>query len=182
MKKFCIIGNSFYYTACMTFLLFLAACQSQPAEEGTEKEGSQKAETTQEDMGQKPWVLDIEEATVNNQFYREAEWTGEYMQMTLMSLKPGEVIDLELHEDIDQFIRIEQGEARVRMGKTKEDLLFDKTVSGDWAIFIPAGYWHEVKNIGDTDLKLYSIYTPPVHPSGTRHETYKEADSNEHGH
>ncbi len=180
MKKPCITRNSFYFTVCMAILLIFTGCQPQPKAKETEKPDSEKAETSRGDMGQRPWVLDIEEATVNNHFYREVKWTGDYMQMVLMSLKPGEVIDLELHEDIDQFIRIEQGEARVMMGETKENLLFDKIVSDDWAIFIPAGYWHKIRNIGDADLKLYSIYTPPEHPSGTRHETYEEAETHEH--
>lgn len=182
MKKFCIIKKSFFYTPFIFILLLLAGCQSQPAAEESENDNSEKAETIGEDMGRKPWVLDIEETTINNQFYREAQWTGDFMQMVLMSLKPGEVIDLELHENIDQFIRIEQGEARVRMGETEENLLFDETVSDDWAIFIPAGYWHELRNIGDTDLKIYTIYTPSEHPSGIRHETYEEAESHEHEH
>ena len=98
------------------------------------------------------------------------------MQMVLMSIEPGGVIDLEVHEDHDQFIRIEQGEARIRMGKTEEDLTFDENVTDDWAVFIPAGYWHEVRNTGNTDLKLYTIYAPPEHPSGTLHETYEDAE------
>jgi mannose-6-phosphate isomerase-like protein (cupin superfamily) len=133
-----------------------------------------------EDMGKKPWVLDIEEATVENSNYRIAKWSGEYMQMVLMSLKPGEIIDLEIHEDHDQFIRIEQGEARVLMGRSEDKLDYDEKVSDDWAIFIPAGYWHKVENTGKSDLKLYTIYAPGEHPEGTIHKTYKEAT--EHGH
>ncbi|MFO8128410.1 MAG: cupin domain-containing protein [Bacteroidales bacterium] len=182
MKKSHAIRKIFCYTTCMFIFLLLAGCQPKPAAEETETENSEKTETTQEDMGQKPWVLDIEKATVDNHYYREAKWTGDYMQMVLMSLKPGEVIALEMHDDIDQFIRIELGEARVMMGKTKESLLFDETVSDDWAIFIPAGYWHKLKNIGDADLKVYTIYAPAEHPSGIRHETYEEADSQEHEH
>ncbi len=166
----------------MILFLLLAGCQPQPEAEETETTISEKAETTRKDMGKKPWVLNIEKDTLDNHYYREVKWTGEYMQMVLMSLKPGEVIDLELHEDIDQFIRIEQGEARVMMGETKESLLFDKTVSDDWAIFIPAGYWHEIRNVGETDLKLYSIYSPTEHPAGIRHETYEEAEAYEHEH
>ncbi len=182
MRKSNITRNSFYFAAGMFIFLLMAACQPQPAADEAETRDSEMTESSAEDMGQKPWVLNIEEATVNNQFYREAKWTGDYMQMVLMSLKPGEVINLELHNDIDQFIRIEQGEARVLMGETKENLLFDETVSDDWAIFIPAGYWHEVRNTGNTDLKLYTIYTPAEHASGTRHETYEEAEAHGHDH
>jgi mannose-6-phosphate isomerase-like protein (cupin superfamily) len=128
-----------------------------------------------EEEGGEPWVLDIEEATVGNDLYRSEQWTGKYMQMVLMSVKPGEEIDLEVHEGHDQFIRIEQGEGRVLMGKTREDLSFDEEVRDDFAIFIPAGYYHNVKNTGQEDLKVYTIYSPKEHEKGTVHRTYEEA-------
>ncbi|MFO7923190.1 MAG: cupin domain-containing protein [Bacteroidales bacterium] len=134
------------------------------------------------DMGGSPWVLDIEEATIENNSYRIAKWSGEFMQMVLMSISPGEVIDLEIHEHHDQFIRIEEGEARVLMGKTEDNLDFDKVVSDDWSIFIPAGYWHQVINTGNSDLKLYTIYAPGEHERGTHHETYQEAADDHHHH
>lgn len=126
-----------------------------------------------EDMGKQPWVFDIEEATIAGDNYRMAIWTGDYMQLVLMSLKPGETIDLEVHGDHDQFMRIEQGTARVLMGKTKDNLTFDEKAKDDFAIMIPAGYWHKIINEGDTDLKLYTIYAPAEHPFGT---TQKEKE------
>lgn len=78
--------------------------------------------------------------------------------------------------------REEKGEARVLMGKTEENLDFDKIVSGDWAVFIPAGYWHQIINTGSSDLKLYTIYAPGEHERGTHHETYQEADDHHHHH
>ena len=160
--------KSFLYSLVILFtLLYFTGCKEQAGPQ--EKEVSEDAVA---DMGKFPWVLDIEEATIANQHYRIAEWTGKYLQMVLMSLKPGEIIDLELHEGHDQFIRIEQGEARVRMGKTKDNLTYSEDVSDDWAVFIPAGYWHQVINIGDTDLKLYTIYAPPEHPAGTIQKNY----------
>jgi len=135
-----------------------------------------------EDLGGEPWVLDIEEATLGNDNYRSATWTGKYLQLVFMTLKPGEVIDLEMHDGHDQFIRIEEGEARVLMGKTEDDLSFDKKVSDDWSILIPAGYWHKVENIGSTSLKLYTLYGPPEHQKGTMHKTYKEAVEAHHDH
>jgi mannose-6-phosphate isomerase-like protein (cupin superfamily) len=137
---------------------------------------------TGDDMGRTPWVVDIEEITVENTDFRIARWTGEYLQMTLMSLKPGEEIGLELHGDIDQFIRIEQGQGRVVMGKSRAALTFDEEVKGDWAILIPAGYWHNVINTGDVDLKLYSIYAPPEHPAGTVHATFADSEADHHHH
>jgi mannose-6-phosphate isomerase-like protein (cupin superfamily) len=130
-----------------------------------------------EDRGREPWVIHIEEITVANREFRIARWTGAYLQMTLMSLEPGQEIGLELHDDIDQFIRIEQGRGRVVMGRSRDALTFEREVEDDWAILIPAGYWHNVINTGDTALKLYSIYAPPEHPAGTVHSTAEEAEA-----
>ncbi|TPE42837.1 cupin domain-containing protein [Pontibacter mangrovi] len=178
--------------ACLVAFALFSGCDEIRTSEAAADKGTTKAEQTSqanqqgEDMGKKPWVLDIEEATVNNPDYRHVRWTGEHLQMVLMSLKPGEEIDLERHDDVDQFLRIEQGEAQVRMGKSKDDLSFDKKVSDHWAIFIPSGYWHHVKNTGNKELKLYSIYAPAQHPAGTVHKNYKEAqahhESLEHDH
>jgi mannose-6-phosphate isomerase-like protein (cupin superfamily) len=139
-------------------------------------------ESQAEGEGGEPWVLNIEGATVNNDLYRTEQWTGQYMQMVLMSVKPGEEIDLEVHEGHDQFIRIEKGEAQILMGKTREDLSFNETVTDDWAIFIPAGYYHNVKNTGQEDLKVYTIYSPKEHAKGTVHSTYEEAREAHKGH
>ena len=153
-------------------------------EEGTEKkEKAEPADATDKnakDKGKQPWVLDIEKDTIANDNYRKVMWTGKYMQMVFMSLKPGEKIDLELHNDHDQFIRIEQGEGRIQMGKSKDNLSFDEKVSHDWALFIPAGYWHKFINIGQKDLKLYSIYAPPVHSAGLVHKNYDDTEGHEH--
>jgi mannose-6-phosphate isomerase-like protein (cupin superfamily) len=154
-------------------------CDQRPA---TVQEGTMAVNENNGDMGQRPWVLDIEEATIGNDNYRTAKWTGEYMQMVLMSLKPGEIIDLEVHDDHDQFIRIEQGEAVVLMGETRDNLNYERNVSDDWAIFIPAGYWHQVRNTGNADLKLYTIYAPSEHPAGTIQRTYQEAAAQHHDH
>lgn len=163
----------------MPALFIFAGCGEQEVREEAE---TVFTEEDRVDMGRQPWVLDIEEATIASPDYRNTRWTGEYMQMVFMSLKPGEIIDLEVHNDHDQFIRIEQGEARVLMGKTRDNLDFDKQVSDDWAVLIPAGYWHQVTNTGNVDLKLYTIYAPPEHPEGTNHRTYEEAEEYEHSH
>ena len=175
MKKSSITKTGIFYSAVVIMVLsILGGCAEQPAHEEAE------LPEEQHDMGKQPWVLDIEEATIANPTYRIARWTGEYMQMVLMSLKPGEIIDLEIHEDHDQFIRIEQGEARILMGETEDNLTFDENVSDDWAIFIPAGFWHQVRNTGNNDLKLYTIYAPSEHPEGTVHGTYEEAELHHH--
>jgi len=127
------------------------------------------------DGGPYPYTVDIEQATLDNENYRTTVWTGKYLQMTLMCIPPGQDIGLEVHEDHDQFLRIEQGTGRVQMGPAADQLGFDERVEDDWATIVPAGSWHNVTNVGDTDLKLYSIYAPPEHPHGTVHPTKADA-------
>lgn len=129
----------------------------------------------EEGKGKKPYVVDIEELTTNNRNFRTAEWTGEFLQMTTMSIEVNGEVGLEIHKDTDQFLRVEAGKARVLVGKTKDALDFEQEAKDDDAIFIPSGYWHNILNIGDEPLKLYSIYAPPHHPVGTVHETYEIA-------
>lgn len=123
------------------------------------------------DYGPEPFVINIDEATTQNNNFRTALWTGNNLQVTLMNIKVGEDIGLEIHPNVDQFIRIEEGEALVKMGDNKCNLDFQRKVYDDFAILIPAGKWHNIINTGDTPLKLYSIYAPPQHPRGTIHET-----------
>lgn len=131
------------------------------------------------DHGPNPYVLDIEEATLSNETYRTTLWTGKNLQLTVMAIAPGDDIGLEVHEDHDQFLRIESGRGKVQMGPAEDDLSFEQIAEDDDAIFIPAGSWHDVTNIGDTPLKLYSIYAPPEHDHGTVHPT--KVDDPEHG-
>ena len=133
------------------------------------------------DFGPNPYVVDTEKTTLENQNYRTTVWTGKYMQMTVMAIKPGHDIGLEIHDDHDQFLRVEQGKARVQMGPAKDNLSFDKEVSDDWVILVPAGQWHNVTNIGDQDLKVYSLYAPAEHPHGAVHPTREDAER-AHGH
>jgi mannose-6-phosphate isomerase-like protein (cupin superfamily) len=127
------------------------------------------------DYGPNPFVIDIEDATKNNNFFRSALWTGRYLQLTLMSINPGDDIGLEIHPDHDQFLRIEQGQGIVMMGESRDNLYFRNRVSDDYAIFVPAGVWHNLVNTGRAPLKLYSIYAPVEHPFGTVHATKKDA-------
>ena len=130
------------------------------------------------------WVDDIEKATLDNDTFRTVLFTGQHLQMTVMCLQPGEEIGVEKHDDLDQFIRIEQGSGQVLMGPSKDDLSQVHDIEDDWAAIIPGGTWHNVVNTGDGQLRLYSIYTPPEHPEGTVHRTKAEADAAEtqHGH
>lgn len=134
------------------------------------------------DHGKKPYVLDIEKATLDNDMFRDTLWTGEHLQLTVMSLLPKEDIGLEVHEENDQFLRIEQGSGVCEMGPAKDSLDFKRDVKDDDVIFVPAGYWHNVTNTGDEKLKLYTLYGPADHVPGTQHPTKKDAenDPNEH--
>ncbi|MEJ9281330.1 cupin domain-containing protein [Ureibacillus thermosphaericus] len=132
-----------------------------------------------QDLGPEPATVDIEKETKNNNAYRTALWTGPHLQVTLMSILPGEDIGLEIHPDTDQFLRIEQGEGIVEMGRTKNHLNYRRRVKEDSAIMVPAGTWHNVINTGNIPLKLYSIYAPPHHPHGTVQRTKAEAMAQE---
>jgi mannose-6-phosphate isomerase-like protein (cupin superfamily) len=134
------------------------------------------------DYGPDPFVVNIEQATIQNKNYRTVLWTGGHLQLTLMSLKVGEDIGLEVHPYLDQFLRIEEGQGIVQMGNRKDNLYFQENVRDDFAIIIPAGKWHNLINIGNTPLKLYSIYAPPQHPHGAVHETKADAIAAEENH
>lgn len=133
------------------------------------------------DYGPKPFVVNIEEATRRNNNFRRALWTGEHLQLTLMSIRPGEDIGLEVHPKTDQFLRVEQGSGVVKMGSNKDNLDFQRRVFPGFAIFVPAGEWHNLVNTGNIPLKVYSIYAPPQHPFGTVHRTKADAEAAEKG-
>lgn len=130
------------------------------------------------DQGKQLFVIDIEEAAERNQTFRTAIWTGNHLQVTLMSIGVGEDIGLEIHPHTDQLLQIVEGDGVVQMGATQNNLDFQRRVSEDSAIFVPAGTWHNLINTGHRPLKLYSIYAPPEHPSGTIHQT--KADDKHH--
>lgn len=127
------------------------------------------------DYGPDPFVINIEDAVKGNTAFRTALWTGNHLQVTLNSIDVGEDIGLEIHPDVDQFIRIEQGQGMVLMGDRPDYLNFQRWVYPDYAIIIPAGKWHNVINTGHVPLKLYSIYAPPQHRPGTVHLTRQDA-------
>lgn len=133
----------------------------------------------QRDHGPDPYVTNIREATLHNDTFRTALWTGEYLQLTLMSIPVGGDIGLEMHPDVDQFLRLEQGQGLVKMGDSKHNLCYQQNVRGEYVIFVPAGTWHNLINIGKVPIKLYSIYAPPNHPHGTVHVT-KEDEEHDH--
>lgn len=99
--------------------------------------------------------INIERATIRNNFFRQVVWTTIHQQLVLMSIPPGQDIGLEVHPENDQFIRIERGTGLAVLG---DDTI--KIVDGD-AITVPQGTKHNVINTGNQDLKLYTIYSPP---------------------
>ena len=111
----------------------------------------------------------VEDDSLENEFYRKVIFTGKHMQLVLMSLKAGEDIPLETHEGIEQFIRVESGEAYVKIGNEEFNL-----ADGD-VVIIPENTEHYVKNSGDDELKLYTIYAVPEHKDGVIHETRDDA-------
>jgi len=125
------------------------------------------------------WVGNVEQQTLENANFRTVLFTGGKVQLTVMSLAPGEEIGVEMHDHLDQFLRIEQGTAKVTFGRSAEVVDEEHDVADDWAVIVPGGVWHNVINTGPEDLKLYSLYAPPEHPAGAVHRTKAEADAAE---
>ncbi len=124
------------------------------------------------------YVGPIEDQTLKNGYFRKVLFTGSYCQLVVMCLQPGEEIGNEVHAKVDQFFRIEQGEAKFVFNEKEEHLVHD----GD-AVVVPAGTYHNVINTSKTgQLKLYTLYSPPNHPSGTIHKTKAEAEAAEEHH
>jgi mannose-6-phosphate isomerase-like protein (cupin superfamily) len=128
------------------------------------------------------WVGNITQITIDNSNFRTVAFTGKHTQITLMRLGPGEEIGWEAHSHLDQFLRLEQGQARVEFGRSRDQVDETHDVEDDWAFNVPAGTWHNVLNTGTGDVKLYSLYSPPEHPAGTVHRTKAEAEAAEHSH
>ena len=115
------------------------------------------------------FTANIEELTLANNFFRQVLFTAPHSQLVLMALQPGEEIGSEVHEDNDQFFRIEQGQAMVVIDGGESE------VKDGWAVVVPAGVEHNVINFGKEVLKLYTIYSPAHHPDKTIHKTKAEA-------
>jgi mannose-6-phosphate isomerase-like protein (cupin superfamily) len=126
------------------------------------------------------WVGDIERRTLENDTFRTVLFTGEHAQLTVMRLPPGEDIGRERHPDRDQFIRIEEGQARIELSAREDRIDEAHDASDDWAVVIPAGMWHNVINTGAGELKLYSLYAPPEHTDRTVHRTKADAEAADH--
>lgn len=112
----------------------------------------------------------IDKATVENEDFRRVLYTGHHLQLVLMTLQPGDEIGSEVHEDRDQFFRIEEGSGIVDIDGV------ENRVEDDFAVIVPAGARHNVRNTGSAPLRLYSIYGPPEHLDGITQSTKAVAD------
>ena len=123
----------------------------------------------------KGFADNIEDRTEDNKDFRHVLYTGRNLQLVLMALQPGEEIGEEVHEDRDQFFRVEEGKGELWIdGETTK-------IKSGAGILIPAGARHNVKNTGNKPMKLYTLYAPPEHADGTVHKTREEAEaSHEH--
>ena len=128
------------------------------------------------DHGPKPYAANIMHTARQNHNFRTAFWSGCHLQMTLMCIPACGDIGVEMHSDTDQFIRVEEGQAIVRMGTCKDKLDFHYRLGVGDAVFVPSGTWHNVSNTGNCPLKLSSLYAPPKHPRGTIHHTKADAE------
>lgn len=123
------------------------------------------------------YITNIDEKTIANQYFRQVLYTGQHAQLVVMSLSPQEDIGEEVHHIVDQFFRIEAGEARVIMNG-EEQLV----KAGD-AVVVPAGTKHNIVNMSSNNpLKLYTVYSPPHHKDGTIHKTKQEAQRDQSDH
>ena len=111
------------------------------------------------DYGSEPLIVNIDCFTKQNPYYRTALWTGKHLQVTLMSIPVHGDIGLEIHSDVDQFIRIEDGCALVMMGKNKTLLNYQQRVNSNYAVIIPAGTWNNIINIGNTVKAVFNLCT-----------------------
>ncbi len=118
----------------------------------------------------KGYVDNIERRTIENDDFRRVLYTGKNIQLVLMTLKPGEEIGEEVHEDRDQFFRVEEGQGEVRIDGAASQ------IEDDFAVIVPAGARHNVINTGSAPLRLYTIYGPPEHKDKRVHATKAQAE------
>lgn len=140
----------------------------QPHEEqqATKPEGTRPKSST-------GFVGDIETLTTQNRDFRRVLYTGQHCQLVVMSVNPGDHIGLEVHDDTDQFFRVEQGTGEAVIENTRTP------IGPSSAIVVPAGAKHDIVNTGPGPLRLYTIYSPPHHPDGVVHHTHADAEAYE---
>jgi len=123
------------------------------------------------------FVANIEEKTLQNDYFREVLYTAQHSQLVVMSLNPNEEIGMEVHAIVDQFIRIEQGQGKAILNGEEH------VISDGSAIVIPAGTKHNIINTSqEKKLKLYTIYSPPHHRDKTIHKTKQDTQADKEDH
>lgn len=132
-----------------------------------------------DDFGPGPDIFGIVQYALLNTNYRSTIWTGPNLQCTLMSIPKGQTVGLEVHPNTDQVLIVVEGEGYGRLGPDKETIAVNVDVSPGYAVFVPAGTWHDVVNTGDGDLRLITFYAPPHHPHGTMESTAEVAEEYE---
>ncbi|MCL5666161.1 MAG: cupin domain-containing protein [Patescibacteria group bacterium] len=122
------------------------------------------------------YTINVEEASIKNNYFRKVLYTAKNSQLVLMSLKPGEDIGEEVH-GLDQFLRVEAGSGKAVLNGQETEI-------GDgWAVVVPAGTRHNIINTSETEpMKLYTLYSPPNHRDGVVHETKEQAEKDEEEH
>ena len=108
----------------------------------------------------KGYIDNIEDLTKGNDDFRRVLYTGQNLQLALMAIQPGEDIGAEVHEDHDQFFRVDAGKGEVEIDGKRSP------ISDGFAVIVPAGARHNVINTGDRPLRLYTLYAPPEHRDG----------------
>lgn len=119
------------------------------------------------------YITNIEKETLENGNFRKVLFTAKHMQLVVMSIPVGGDIGMETHHDVDQFIRVESGKAKSILNGVEREL------EDDFSVIVPAGTEHNIVNVGDKDLKVYTLYAGPNHKKGTIHATKEEAEANE---
>ena len=152
------------------------AVRSYPESQGTcsgtsdrQKDGSkiEGALTKMRDRGNEPIVFDIRKEAFMTPDFRTALWTGGNLQLTVMTIPKGEEIGVEMHESLDQLIGVISGAGEVSFGNRENYLAPPIPIDAHSVVLVPAGTYHNVKNVGNTPLKLYSVYAPKAHKFGT---------------
>jgi len=129
------------------------------------------------DHGPEPYTLNLAELAKMNTHFREAVWTGDLLQLVLMSLQPQEEIGLEEHSDTDHFFYVVEGTGIIQMGEKDTNINYSESIAPGCGIFVPKGEWHNIINNGSTPLKILVLYAPPHHEHGTVHKTKAEAEA-----
>lgn len=121
-------------------------------------------------------IINVRNETLCNQNFRKEIWTGAGLQITVMSIPVGGEIGLEMHDDLDQFIKVESGLADVYMGESKQCVQQIGKINPNSAVVVPSGTWHNIINACGCPLKVYSVYAPPKHKVGTVHKSKLDSD------